>query len=298
MNLMFIHFSYGCSFCVRCWQIIQDICFSPYSQWVGIVSSKGTCHVFVLSPFGGDPGFHNHSSQSEEASVFSVHSIPWWSNPSSFGNQQCFPPPPPVTLSVVSRIKYNDSGWLTTVSNAAASATGKVFVPSGAVAAIFHNSMSHSLQHAKSRINPLEHLLVYTPSGHVIQHKLLPSLGVETGDAGSKARPGSFLQIQEDELRVKVEPVQWWDVCRRLDWPERDECSISISSEKQDAIRLSDNESNCAVDFPDMNRIVVGKKPLKGGITKSHERSHWYLSNAEVQVSSRRLPVWHKSEVN
>lgn len=281
--------------------IIQDICFSPYSQWVGIVSSKGTCHVFVLSPFGGDPGFQNHSSQSQEASVFSVHSIPWWSNPSSLSNQQCFPPPPPVTLSVVSRIKYNDSGWLTTVSNAAASATGKVFVPSGAVAAVFHNSMSHSLQHANSRINPLEHLLVYTPSGHVIQHKLLPSLGVETGDAGSKPRPGSFLQIQEDELRVKVEPVQWWDVCRRLDWPERDECSISITSEKQDAIKLSvnvlDNESNCEVDCPDMIRIVGGKKPLKGGITKSHERSHWYLSNAEVQVSSRRLPVWHKPEI-
>ncbi|GMH13180.1 hypothetical protein Nepgr_015021 [Nepenthes gracilis] len=32
--------------------VIQDICFSHYSQWVAIVSSKGTLHIYVLSPYG------------------------------------------------------------------------------------------------------------------------------------------------------------------------------------------------------------------------------------------------------
>jgi len=133
-----------------------------------------------LSPFGGDAGFRMLSSQGEEPSLFPALSAPWWSTSSCISNQQSFPPPPPpVALSVVSRIKYSSFGWLNTVSNTTASATGKVFVPSGAVAAVFHNSLSQSLQHANSKANTLEHLLVYTPSGYVVQHELLPLVGVE-----------------------------------------------------------------------------------------------------------------------
>ncbi|PKI59412.1 hypothetical protein CRG98_020171 [Punica granatum] len=279
--------------------IIQDICFSHYSQWVGIVSSKGTCHVFVLSPFGGDPGFLGNNSKGEEVSLFPSLSIPWWSNSYFINSHQCFQPPPPVTLSVVSRIKYNDSGWLNTVSNAAASATGKVFVPSGAVAAVFHNSMSQSHQHVNVRSNALEYLLVYTPSGHVIQHKLLPSIGVEASDAGLKARPGSFLQIQEDELRVKVEPVQWWDVCRRSDWPEREDCRFTTTFDGQNTpTSNAEGEDDYGVGLADMNKIAVTKKPIKTDFSRCREGSHWYLSNAEVQVGAGRIPFWHRLEVS
>lgn len=262
------------------------------------MSSKGTCHVFVLSPFGGDPGFQGNTSKGEEFSLFPSLSVPWWSNSSFMSNHQCFQPPPPVILSVVSRIKYNDSGWLNTVSNAAAASTGKVFVPSGAVAAVFHNSMSQTLQHGNVPLNALEYLLVYTPSGHVIQHKLLPSIGVEANDTGFKARPGSFLQIQEDELRVKVEPVQWWDVCRRSDWPEREDCNVeTILDRKYTAISSADGEDNYGIGLLEINKISISKKPMKRDDSRSREGSHWYLSNAEVQVSSGRIPIWHRLEV-
>ncbi|KAK9282136.1 hypothetical protein L1049_005048 [Liquidambar formosana] len=281
--------------------IIQDICFSHYSQWIAIVSSKGTCHIFVLSPFGGDAGFQTLNSQVEEPSLFPSMSLPWWSTSSCIINEQSYPPPAPVALSVVSRIRNSNSGWLNTVSNAAASATGKVSVPSGAVAAVFHNSLSRSLQHVNTKVNTLEHLLVYTPSGHVIQHELLPSIGAEPSDSASRIRSGSLVQIQDEELRVKVEPVQWWDVCRRSDWPEREECISVATLDRQEAAELIpdklDWEDIDGTDFLETGNNVREKKLVNNDLVKPHERSNWYLSNAEVQISSVRLPTWQKSKI-
>ncbi|KAF5455118.1 hypothetical protein F2P56_024729, partial [Juglans regia] len=281
--------------------IIQDICFSHYSQWIAVVSSKGTCHVFVLSPFGGDAGFRIISSQGEEPSLFPALSAPWWSTSSCVIHQQSFPPPPPIALSVVSRIKYSSFGWLNTVSNPTASATGKVFVPSGAVAAIFHNSLSQTLQHANSKANTLEHLLVYTPSGYVVQHELLPSVGIEGSDSGLRTQSASFVHMQEDELRVKVEPNQWWDVCRRSDWQEREEFVSGTNIHGQDATGVIQNNSISAddygIDLLCINGGMTGTNMVKTYSGKPHERSHWYLSNAEVQISSGRLPIWQKSKI-
>ena len=187
---------------------------------------------------------------------------------------------------MVSRIKNCHSGWLNTVSNAAASATGKVLVPSGAVAAVFHNSLSQSPQHVHTRVNSLEHLLVYTPSGHVIQHELIPSVGVEHWD-GTRTLSGSFGQMQDEELRVRVEPIQWWDVCRRSEWPEREE----RVSERQKHAKIIVDKSN----REDSNR--TDKLDIKSESMKPLEKSHWYLSNAEVQISSGMVPIWHKSKV-
>ncbi|GFY91985.1 autophagy 18h-like protein [Actinidia rufa] len=158
--------------------VIQDIFFSRYSQWVAIVSSRGTCHIFVLSPFGGETGLQIQNSHVDGPSLIPVLSQPWWSSSSLMISQQSSPSPPaPITLSVVSRIRLGNSGWLNTVSNAASSAAGKVSVPSGSVAAIFHSSVHHHMQPAPSNVNALEHLLVYSPSGNVIQYELRPSVG-------------------------------------------------------------------------------------------------------------------------
>ncbi|KAM7253993.1 hypothetical protein ACFE04_031675 [Oxalis oulophora] len=263
--------------------MIQDICFSNYSQWIAIVSSKGTCHVFVLSPFGGEAGFQSLSHHTEEPSLFPVLSPPWWSASPGFINQQSFPPPPPISLSVVSRIKYSSFGWLNnTVGN---STSGKVFVPSGAVAAVFHNSISQNLQYVNLKANSLEHLLVYTPSGHVVQHQLVPSFEVDSNSFGSS----STAHNQEDELKVKVEPVKWWDVCRRADWPEKEDTAEIIQSK-------SLYEDNTGVNFHDFSDSDV-KKDVKTNSVKAHEKSHLYLSNAEVQVSSGMLRIWQKSKI-
>ncbi|XP_057512829.1 autophagy-related protein 18h-like [Actinidia eriantha] len=265
--------------------VIQDICFSRYSQWVAIVSSRGTCHIFVLSPFGGETGLQIQNSHVDGPSLIPVLSQPWWSSSSLMMNQQSCPSPPaPITLSVVSRIRLGNSGWLNTVSNAASSAAGKVSVPSGSVAAIFHSSVHHHMQPAPSTVNALEHLLVYSPSGNVIQYELLPSVGGEQVESTSRTGAGPLVQMQEEELRVKFGPVQWWDVCRRVDWLEKEECIYGIDPGGQEVTTMD------ASDYEDND---TGEKDL----VKQHEHSRWYLSNAEVQIPSGKIPVWQKSKI-
>ncbi|XVF34661.1 hypothetical protein REPUB_Repub18cG0077900 [Reevesia pubescens] len=119
-------------------------------------------------------------------------------------------------LEVELQNKNGNSGWLNTVTNAATSAAGKASFPS-----------------------------VYTSFGYAVQHKVLPSFGGEAGDSASRIGPGSTLQVQEKELRVKVEAMQAWD-----------------------------------------------------DLSKSQDRSHLYLSNAEVHISSGRIPIWQNSKVS
>ncbi|XP_058077276.1 autophagy-related protein 18g-like isoform X2 [Magnolia sinica] len=275
--------------------VIQDICFSHHSQWVAIVSSRGTCHIFVLSQFGGDVGLQTQSFHTD-APVLPILSKSWWSTPSYMINQLPHPPPPPITLSVVSRIKYGSSAWLNTVTNVVASATGKIFVPSCAVAAAFHDSIHHNLQPVRSKANSLEQLLVYSSSGHVIQHELVPSLEVESWDSTARSGPGSSMPAQYEELRVNAEPVQWWDVCRRSNWPEREESLSSITFDRQETgeivMETSDYEDNDTKYSKSFNNSVVGKNMMK-----TSDRSHWYLSNAEVRISSGRIPIWQNTKV-
>lgn len=251
------------------------------------MTSKGTCHIFALSPFGGENVLQVQSSYLDGPTLLPVLSLPWWSTSSFVVNQNSLSssPPSPVTLSVVSRIKNSNSGWLNTVSNAASSAAGKVSIPSGATASVFHSCVSQDMQptHLKS-VNALEHLLVYTPSGHVVQYMLRSSVGGEPSEIISR---GSSAHAQDDELRVNAESVQWWDVCRRADWPEREECISGISHSRVEANKMIMDAS----DFEDND--TYHKEPVK-----SHEPSHLYLSNAEVQMSFWRVPLWQKYKVS
>lgn len=196
-------------------------------------------------------------------------------------NQQA-PPPPPITLYVICRIKSGN--WLHTVSNAASSAAGKVSVPSGVVAAVFHNSVWHKIHSPPSNVKALEHLLAYSPSGHLIQYELVPSVGAEHTDL-MKNGTSSLVQVQDDDLVVKVEPVQWWDVCRRADWPEREEYIRGITLGGGEAAVTMIDTSSEDNDF--------GEKDAG----KTHDRTHFYLSNAEVQSRTGRLAIWQKSKV-
>ncbi|MFQ6661276.1 hypothetical protein Gotur_029492 [Gossypium turneri] len=269
--------------------VIQDICFSAFSQWIAIVSSRGTCHIFVLSPFGGENVLQIRNSHVDGSILSPVVSFPWWSTPSFPINYQTFslPAPPTVTLSVVSRIKNVNSGWLNTVANAASSAAGRTSFPSGAFSAVFHNSLHNDLQRAQVKVNVLEQLLVYTPSGHVVQHKLLPSFGGEAGESASRIGPGSSFQLQEEELRVKVEAMQAWDVCRRTDWPEREECLSGMTHGRKEALEMT-------MDGSDSEDNYAGQTAM----SKAQDRSHLYLSSAEVQISCGRISIWQNSKVS
>ncbi|KAI3678973.1 hypothetical protein L6452_38277 [Arctium lappa] len=265
--------------------VIQDISFSHYCRWISIVSSKLTCHVFVLSPFGGDADYRTHGSQSQ--AINPVQSLPWWSTPSFVIDEQPFPPPSPLTLSVVGRIKNNSSGFLNSVSNAASSAVGKTHLPSGAVASVFHNSMTYRYQDVSTKVNSLEYLLVYTPSGYVIQYELMPSMGIHHG---SRTQSVSHQPSQVEELGVTFESRQWWQVCRRSDSPEREE-SISVTS-------FNCRESAMSTYNSQANIHMGGQKLVKSDSVKRNDRAHWFLSNAEVQINSGRLPVWQNAKVH
>lgn len=257
-------------------QVIQDICFSQYSQWIAVVSSRGTCHIFLLSPFGGETGIQFQYSKIYGRALSVFLSVPWWSA-SSFTKDQSLSPPPPaaITLTVVSRIKNVNCGWINTVSSAA---SGKASVPPGVIAATFHSSVSRSSEPVVSNVDTLEHLLVYTPSGYVIQYELLPSLGRDQGESSLRVGTTSPVQAQDEDLRVKVEPIQWWDVCRRTDWTEKEELIGGATS-----TRL------CSLETVLSNSNVED--------SKRQERSRWYLSHAEVQMRSGRVPFWQKSKV-
>ncbi|XP_062179569.1 autophagy-related protein 18h-like isoform X2 [Phragmites australis] len=273
--------------------VIQDISFSHFSQWISIVSSRGTCHIFTMSPFGGDASLQPQNSHSDGPPLAPCQSRPWWSKPSFLMDQQLHQVPSTVTNSVVSRIKNSTSGWLNTVSNVAASASGKLSVPSGAVTAVFHNSIYQGSLPVPSKANALEHLLVYSPSGHVIQHELLPSSSSEPSDSSPRVGSVPNSQLQDDELHVTAEPIQWWDVCRRTNWPERDENIANIvfynKRNSMMAMDASDCEDSEHSDSTPSNDGMCG--------LRVRERSSWYLSNAEVQISSWRIPIWQKSKI-
>lgn len=267
--------------------VIQDICFSHCSRWIAIVSSRGTCHIFVLSPFGGDDCFQTLYTPGQGTSLFLASPPAWWSTSSLSVNEKHSLPPPPCTLSVITRIKCSDSGLINSVSNAAASMTGKLWVPSGAVAAIFHNSNPTGSLDVKSTGSALEHILVYTPSGFVVQHEIMYSMGLV------EDRTESLLARQvnpplNEEFKVKVEPIQWWDVCRRLDAVEREDC---ISGGVFDAPNASEICGESKMGFQE-NASVTGKKLIRTDSVSSPERFQWYLSNAEVQINTCKLPMW------
>ncbi|XAR52540.1 hypothetical protein NMG60_11020672 [Bertholletia excelsa] len=265
--------------------VIQDISFSQYSQWIAIVSSKGTCHIFVLSPFGGETGLQIQNSHVDGLSLTPILTQPWWSASSVMLNEQPFTSPPaPITLSVVSRVRLGNSGWLNAVSNAASSAAGKVSVSSSVFAATFHNAVLYHAKPASLNVNPLEHLLVYAPPGNAIQYVLLPTVA-EHGESAIRTGTGSLVQMQDEDLRVKSEPVQWWDVCRRVDWLEKEEFIYGISSKRQ--------ETTMFMGTFDYEDNATGEKDT----VKLQERSNWHLSNAEVHIQSGRMPVWQKSKI-
>ncbi|TVU19320.1 hypothetical protein EJB05_35464, partial [Eragrostis curvula] len=276
--------------------VIQDISFSHFSQWISIVSSRGTSHIFTLSPFGGDASLQPQNSHSDGPPLAPCQSRPWWSKPSFLMDQQLHQVPSTVTNSVVCRIKNSTSGWLNTVSNVAASASGKLSVPSGAITAVFHNSIYQGSLPVPSKANALEHLLVYSPAGHVIQHELLPSSGSESSGSSPSVGSGPNSQLQDDELHVTAEPIQWWDVCRRTNWPERDEniANIAFYNQRNSMMVMdtSDCEDSEQSDSTPSNDGMSGKE-----IMRVRERSSWYLSNAEVQINSWRIPIWQKSKI-
>lgn len=281
-------------------QVIQDISFSKDSQWIAISSSRGTSHIFAISSYGGSVGPQTHGVCLVDDPVGSTSSpapaFPWWSNigPVRIASQMVAPPPPAITLSVASRIKNGIGGWRGTVSGAAAAAAGRATAFSRAVAAVFHDGGGQILESEAAFGSVKDQFWVLAPSGHLLRYLLRPSAGVDwnstngnmPGATGGMGSPSGSSQSQE--LRLSVEALEKWDVCRRSSWVDREE---NIDNITVVGASLEEGTTNC---------LGIGSYlPVFGkDCVTTEEMQRWFMSNAEVQMHhSRPLPIWAKAKV-
>jgi hypothetical protein len=263
--------------------------------------------MYAICPFGGLVGPQTHGAIPVDGlmvpTVMPSPSFPWWSSPGSVRvSQQPLPPPPPaVTLSVVSRVKNGIGGWRGAVTGAAATAAGRSSNVPGAMAAIFHDGGTHNLEGEIVSGFLKEQLWVLSPSGNLIRYLLRPVAGVEGGYSGNNARAVNGLNgspLQAQELRLVVEPLEKWDVSRRPNWVEREEkveCLAGPGGGYEEAVSsLLGGQGG----GPSGHTIGNGNGLGKEGMS-TEDMQRWFMSNAEVQMhhQARPLPIWAKGKV-
>ncbi|GMY31425.1 autophagy-related protein 18f isoform X2 [Fagus crenata] len=121
---------------------------------------------------------------------------------------------PPVTLSVVSRIRNGTNGWKGTVSGAAAAATGRMSSLPGAIASSFHNCRGNALFLDCSSSKAKYHLLVFSPSGCMLQYALRTSTSLDPTPVVSGLST-THESAPECDARLVVEAIQKWNICQK-----------------------------------------------------------------------------------
>ncbi|XP_073387126.1 autophagy-related protein 18h isoform X3 [Physcomitrium patens] len=276
--------------------VIQDISFSCDSHWIAVSSSRGTNHLYAISPFGGIVGPQTHGTVSINGLIgppsTPVPAFSWWSGtePLNLNQPALNPPPPAITLNVVGRIKNGNGGWRGTVTSAAVTATGRPNTLAGAVAAVFHDGGGTGVESYVGVRTLKDQLWVLCPTGHLLRYLLRPAVGVDGGHTNDFSQkvgmctPGS--PGLSSDLKVVVEPVERWDVARRSNWVEREECV-----ETQGAYREEDVLANFGSTRISLRPVV------KEGMT-TEEMQRFFMSNAEVQThQASPVPIWAKTKI-
>ncbi|KAM7504119.1 hypothetical protein LguiB_003023 [Lonicera macranthoides] len=250
--------------------VIQDISFSDDSNWIMISSTRGTSHLFAISP-SADPCFTTRHGGS------------------GLINQQALcASAPPITLSAVSRIRSGNSGWRSTVTGAAAAATGKVNSLSGAIASTFHNCKGKDLYADNNSPLAKYHLLVFSHPGCVIQYALRTSSGQDSSGLSNAYELGP-----EFDARLVVEAIQKWNIFQKHNRREREE-NIDIYGENgnQDSGKIfPEGVKKESTVYPEVGAMVTKLK------ISPEEKNHMYISEAELQMHEPRFPLWAKPEV-
>lgn len=275
--------------------VIQDISFSEDSRWIMISSSRGTSHLFAISPSGGTVQLHfddgnltngnNGFSASTKQMVRSSTITP------KLNQHSLCAAGPPVTLSVVSRIKNGNNGWIGTVSGAAAAATGRVGSLSGAIASTFHNCKRSNVYAESGSFRTNYHLLVFSP-GSMVQYALRPSSGPDSRIGFSEVSSASFESSPDSDGRLVVEALQKWDIRRRRNRRDRED-NVDIFGEH------GNGDSNKV--FPEGMIRGASNRLTKGAVTKgkisAEDSHHLYISEAELQMHQSSVPLWARSEI-
>ncbi|KAG6423811.1 hypothetical protein SASPL_114214 [Salvia splendens] len=273
--------------------VIQDISFSSDSQWIVISSLRGTSHIFATSLSGGLVSFRSTDSYSSARNRVSslitkpaVHGSPN-SGLQVLTQQSVCASGPPVNLNAVSRIRNGINGWRNTVSGAAAAATGRSSSLSGAVASVFHNCKDDGIYGDQSLLMKNYYMLVFSPSGCVIQYVLhsCPAL------VGWMASPGASLTSEsgiDNDARVMVEAMQNWNICQKHNRKERGD-NIDMHGEN--------GNSDSSKVYPEITKHENGAFSKFSCSTKnkniiSEEKHHMYISEAELQMHQKKNLVW------
>nr|XP_010908141.1 autophagy-related protein 18f isoform X1 [Elaeis guineensis] len=279
--------------------VIQDISFSDDSQWIMISSSRGTSHLFAISPFEGatdlefsEGHFKSMSCGTDLTTKAAVH----WPHSSSsvkHNQQSPFASGPPVTLSVASRIKNGSNGWKGAVTGAAAAATGRVSPLSGAVASVFHNCKGSGLYSDNSSLRTKYYLLVFSPSGSIIQYVLRQSSGQDSGIDISGLSTVSHGLSPETDAKFVVEALQKWDLCHKQSRRERDD-TVDIYGDHGNGenTKLFQKGSKKVTSIYPADNATDMKEKLS-----AVENHHLYVSEVELQMHTDHVPLWAKSEI-
>ncbi|XP_031485223.1 autophagy-related protein 18g [Nymphaea colorata] len=278
--------------------VIQDISFSFDSKWIMISSSRGTSHLFAMSPFGGnvnvhsDEVIHTHGNQGFGLTAQSAIRQPPTSGPSRLSQQTLYESGTPVTLSAVSRIKSGNS-WRDAVSGAAAAATGRVNSLPGAVASSFHNCNGHGLHADFNLRSPKYHLLVFSPSGSVVQYALRVPSDVESGSAFHGVNTGPYESADNPDGKLLVETLQKWDVCHMRNRIEREENIDAYYDHINGNInKVSMRYKNGTTDMHHSDKGSIVKEKFN-----PEEDHHLYISKAELHVHQNGFPLWARSQI-
>lgn len=261
-----------------------------------ISSSRGTSHLFAISPFVGSAGLQSVDAcfSSKGSGLGIMARSPACSPPSSglqVHNQPSYEPP--ITLSVVSRIRSGNSGWRNTVTGAAAAATGRMNSLCGAIAAAFHYDKGNDLYSDTSLLKTNCHLLIFSSPGCLIQYGMRISSGLDSSTAMHGLGMG-YESCLESDARLVVEAMRKWNICQKLNRKEHEE-NIDI---------YGDNGNfGGSMVFPEgIRKKKGGYSEARDTVTKdkmaSEERHHLYISEAELQMHQRRVPLWTKNEVH
>lgn len=259
-----------------------------------ISSSRGTSHLFAISPFGGTSNRQyndfKHGNSGYGADMTSKGAV---SYPLKGCQQSLCASGSPVTLSVVSRIKNGSNGWKGAVTGAAAAATGKVNPLSVAIASTFHYC-KRSGRYADIRSSRAKYtLLVFSPSGSIIQYALRESNGEDSGLDMSGINTVSHVPVPETDAGFVVEALQKWDVCHKRNRRDRgDAFDVYGEHGNGESIKFFQKglrKGNTV--YPANSGTDTRVKPI------TEENHHLYISEAELHMHSVFIPLWAKSEV-
>lgn len=263
-----------------------------------ISSSRGTSHLFAIDPSGGSVSFQSAEStfaaQNGGLGVATKSAVRWpptadlqmpsQQNICGAGN--------PVTLSAISRIRNGNNGWRGTVSGAAAVATGRFHSLPGAIASCFYACKRSDSYADQNSSKAKYHLLVFSPSGCMIQYALQISTGLDS--MSTLAEVGNAYESAVDcDGRMVVEAIQKWNICQKHTRREREDNfdiygeNGSADSKKIYPEGIIKGSCNSVVGIDAAAKIRIS----------SDEKHHFYISEAELQMHQAQIPLWAKPGV-